>query len=167
MKESSIRNWLEIVGIVAVVASLIFVGMQLRQEQLIAHAELATGTADLKVRIYEMISEPDFAATYAKMLNAPDELSLAETVQLHGLHELVLQILMRECFIVTRGVFVECEDVFDELFPFYFGNQYSQQWWQANKSHSAYPLPAWVDKKISELDPSQTLRRLNGLHTSQ
>ncbi|MEP1469400.1 MAG: hypothetical protein ABJK25_00350 [Halieaceae bacterium] len=40
MKEAKLRNWMEIVGIFAVVVSLIFVGLQMQQTQSIAIAEM-------------------------------------------------------------------------------------------------------------------------------
>ena len=40
MKQTKLRDWLEIVGIFAVVVSLIFVGLQIQQTQNIAIAEM-------------------------------------------------------------------------------------------------------------------------------
>ncbi len=40
MKQAKLRDWLEIVGIFAVVVSLLFVGLQMRQTQDIAIAEM-------------------------------------------------------------------------------------------------------------------------------
>jgi len=163
-------NWkelFEVVGLVAIVASLIFVGIQLRQEHVIARTELATGTSDFLVRIDEMISEPELAAAYAKMLSAPDELSLAEKVQLNGLLGMVTEVFRRDCYIKARGIFEECSDVIHYLLPFYFGNEYSQRWWRINKPNSIYALPAWVDDEIAGLEKDTTLRRLNEIQISQ
>jgi hypothetical protein len=114
-----------------------------------------------------MTSEPELAAAYAKMLSAPDELSIAEKVQLNGLLSLVTEIFRRDCFIVARGIFDECSDVIHYLLPFYFGNEYSQRWWRINRPNSIYSVPAWVDDEIAGLEKDSTLRRLNEIQISQ
>ena len=151
----------------AIVASLIFVGVQLRQEQLIARTELASVSAEIKLQINEKISEPALAMAYAKMLSTPDELSLAEKVQLHGLHWMVIEAFKRDCFIMARGIFVECDEQIQSLTPFYFGNEYPQRWWQINKQDTAYSLPAWVDDHIAGLEKNSTLRLLDENQISQ
>ena len=158
----------EIIGMSAIVASLIFVGVQLRQEQLIARTEMASVSAEIKLQINEKISEPELATAYAKMLSTPDELSLAEKVQLHGLLWMVIEAFKRDCFIMARGIFEECEEQIHSLTPFYFGNEYSQRWWQINKQDAGmYILPAWVDDHIAGLEKNSTLRLLDENQISQ
>ena len=161
MKSYGWKDYAELVGIVAIVASLIFVGMQLRQEQLIARTEMASVSAEIKLQINEKISEPELAAAFAKMLSSPGELSLAEKIQLHGLLWMVIEAFKRDCFIVDRGIFEECTEQIHSLTPFYFGNEYSQRWWQTNKQNTAYSLPAWADEHIAGLDSNSTLHLLD------
>lgn len=167
MKSKNWKDIAELIGIAAIVASLIFVGVQLRQEQLIARTELASVSAEIKLRISEKISEPEFATVYAKMLSTPDELSLAEKVQLNGLLWMVIEAFKRDCFIVARGIFVECDEQIHSLTPFYFGNEYSQRWWRINKQDTIYSLPAWVDDHIAALEKNSTLRLLDENQISQ
>jgi len=163
-------NWkdiAELLGIAAIVASLIFVGVQLRQEQLIARTEMASVSAEIKLQINDKISEPEVAAAYAKMLSAPDELSVVEKIHLHGLLWMVIEAFKRDCFIKDRGIFEECDEQIQSLTPFYFGNEFSQRWWQLNKQDTIYALPAWVDDHISGLDKDLTLRLLDEKSASQ
>ena len=77
MKQAKLRDWLEIVGIFSVVVSLIFVGLQLRQTQKIAIAEM-----DWNNMIAEMESRSaiyDFPDIWAKG-NAGDALNPSEAV---------------------------------------------------------------------------------------
>ncbi len=166
----NLKHWkdlFEAVGLVAIVASLIFVGLQIRQEHTIARTELANGTADHKVRLDEMLSESELAAVYAKMLLAPDELSLAEKIQLHALLHTVNEIFLRECYIKARGLYEECSDIIRALIPYYFGNDYAQRWWRDNRPSTLYALPAWVDDEITDLEKDSTLRLLNESQISQ
>ena len=77
MKQAKLRDWLEIVGIFSVVLSLIFVGLQLRQTQKIAIAEM-----DWNNMIAEMESRSaiyDFPDIWAKG-NAGESLNPSESV---------------------------------------------------------------------------------------
>ena len=163
-------NWKEIaelLGIAAIVASLIFVGVQLRQEQLIARTEMASVSAEIKLQINDKISEPEVAAAFAKMLSTPSELSVVEKIHLHGLMWMVIEAFKRDCFIKDRGIFEECEEQIQSLAPFYFGNEFSQRWWKLNKQDTVYSLPAWADEHISSLDQDLTLRLLDADLASQ
>jgi hypothetical protein len=51
MDSAKIRDWLEIVGIFGVIASLIFVGMEMRQSQQIAIATINSQRADTTVQL--------------------------------------------------------------------------------------------------------------------
>ena len=77
MKQAKFREWLEVVGIFAVVVSLVFVGLQMRQTQQIAIAEMnwnnMIGEIESRSAIYEY---PDI---WAKG-NAGDTLNPSESV---------------------------------------------------------------------------------------
>lgn len=167
MKMTNWKDIAELVGITAIVASLIFVGLQLRQEQVIARTELASVSAEIKNQINYRISDPEFSATFGKMLVTPEELSLDEKVQLHGVYWMVIEAFKRDCYIMDRGIFVECEEQVQSLAPFYFGNEYSLEWWHANKQDTKYSLPESVDDFISGLDASTTLKLLRDASNQQ
>ena len=161
MKKTDWKDIAELIGIAAIVASLVFVGVQLRQEQLIARTEMASVSAEIKLQINDKISEPQVAASFSKMLTTPGDLSVSEKIQLHGLYWMLIEAFKRDCFIKDRGIFQECSEQIESLTPFYFGNEYAQQWWQLNKQETIYALPAWADSHISSLDSDVTLRLLD------
>ena len=167
MKKTDWKDVAELVGIAAIVASLVFVGLQLRQEQVIARTELASVSAEIKNQINYKISDPGFSKTFAKMLTAPGDLSLEEKVQLHGVYWMVIEAFKRDCYIMNRGIFEECEEQIQSLAPLYFGNEYSQDWWRANRQETAYSLPDWVDSLILNLDKNTSLRLLRKENTKQ
>ena len=75
MKKYEWKDIAELVGIVAIVASLVFVGLQMRQEQVIALSELTASIHASRVATDDMI------ATHADVWtrgNAGDELTEAE-----------------------------------------------------------------------------------------
>ena len=167
MNKTDWKDVAELIGIAAIVASLVFVGLQLRQEQVIARTELASVSAEIKNQINYKISEPAFSRTFAKMLTSPDDLSLDEKVQLQGVYWMVIEAFKRDCYIMARGIFQECEEQVQSLAPLYFGNEYAQEWWRANRQDTQYSLPEWVDGIIMNLDENTSLRLLRNENTDQ
>jgi len=68
----------ELVGIAAIVASLVFVGLQMRQEHIIARSELGAGSFEGFSSLRQEMTGSEFAATYAKMLEQPGQLTTME-----------------------------------------------------------------------------------------
>ena len=77
MKSVNWRALAEVVGIAAIVASLIFVGLQLRQSQDIALSELGASRHASRIELNNAIS--DHADIWARG-NAGDELDHADSV---------------------------------------------------------------------------------------
>ena len=57
MRKVSIRESVELVGIAAIVASLVFVGMQVRQDQDIAVAQLLMEATARRIELSQLMSE--------------------------------------------------------------------------------------------------------------
>ena len=73
MKPANWKDIAELFGILAIVLSLVFVGFQMRQEQLIARSELTSHTFDLMLGFNQALFDPSFAGTYAKILDDSEE----------------------------------------------------------------------------------------------
>ncbi len=155
------NRWKEIIdaaGMLAIVASLIFVGFQVRQDQVIARSQLfSDGIMNLS-EIHQSAMEPEIARAYAKMINSPDDLSTEELVQLDRLLEVITGIYSRECYLVRRGIFNECENIVRITAKLYFGNAHAQSWWRLNGPRSV--LPDWIDAEIKSVDPDYYRRRI-------
>ena len=163
MDSAKLNDWMQVVGIFAVVASLIFVGLQMRQDQLIARAELTSESFELMMALDQNLLDPEFASAYAKMLERSEDLSLEEMVQIDSLLDAVRTLYIRECYLKERGIFVECEAIVHTTVEKYFGNWYGQSWWRLNKPQSIDvlgSLPDWIDAKIESLDPNDYRRML-------
>ena len=157
MKSRDWKSYVELVGFVAIVASLVFVGIQLRQDQVIARSELTSDSFQLMIELDQNLIDPGFANTFAKMLDRSEDLSTAEMVQIDSLLGTVRSLYQRECYLEARGVFVECEQIVRLTMEKYFGNWYGQSWWRLNKPLSADDLgslPDWIDTEIENMDPN-------------
>jgi len=71
MKFGRWKDTFEAIGLVAIVASLVFVEFQLRQDQLIARSELTSESFELMIALDQNLLDPEFAGTYAKMRSDP------------------------------------------------------------------------------------------------
>ena len=84
MDSAKLHDWIQIIGIFALVASLIFVGFQIRQTQAIAESEAYQARAATSVELSAMqASSPEFTSGMAKLrAGNDDELTAQEKVSL-------------------------------------------------------------------------------------
>jgi hypothetical protein len=130
------RNWkdtAEHFGIVAIVMSLVFVGFQMRQDQVIARSELTSHSFDLMLGFNQFLFDESFAGTFAKMLEHPEELDARELVRIDSLLNSVMLAYLRECYLVDRGIFEECTNILNATAERYFGNKYARLWLEQRK----------------------------------
>ena len=84
MNSARLNDWIEIVGIFSLVASLVFVGLQIRQAQEIAESEVYQARAAISVEFNAMkASSPEFTSAISKIYAGHSgELSDQEKVSL-------------------------------------------------------------------------------------
>lgn len=160
MKGKSWKEVLEAVGMVAIVASLIFVGIQLQQDRLIARSELTSDSFQIVSSIQDSLTRPDFAKTYAKMLENPEDLSFEEKVQIDNLFRRVTGAYSRECVLKGQGVLAGCDAIIRATARIFFGSRYGQSWWRLNgpksdENNELFPFPNWVEETIENFDPNE------------
>ena len=143
------RELLEATGLLAIVASLIFVGLQIRQEHLIARVEVLAGTAERSAEILEIRTRPEFSRTWAKMLERPKELSAAEIVQIDSFLRIAKESFYRECVLEELGLIPDCRAFAGSHVLYYFGNSHAKNWWKENPGGG--PLE-WLNEIVLEAD---------------
>ena len=159
-----LRESIELIGVVAIVASLIFVGMEVRQERDLARSNLAASSFDNLAALRLTTSDPEFAKTYAKMLENPEDLTTDEMIQVNSVLDAIKLMILRECHLVERDVFMECDGMVSEVTRRYFGNKYAQSWWRLeNIQGTRAIMPNWVDPAIFSLDVDSNLRDLQAV----
>ena len=159
-------NWqdiAEVVGIAAIVASLVFVGLQMRQDHVVARSELGARSFESLALLRQEMTGPEFAATYAKMLEQPEQLTTAEQLQVNAYLDAAKFLIIRECYLVERGIFTECSVIVRQYGPYFFGNSYAQIWWERQSPENLRFLERWVDEEISGIDPEYNLKELRAI----
>jgi hypothetical protein len=140
MTPRSFKDTAELIGIAAIVASLVFVGLQMRQDQAIARAELGSDTFDYVRSINQTMQNPQFASTYLKILGNQDDLSDEEKIVVNAFLEQVIGVIVRECYLVYVEVFPDCMAIAEKLIPPHFGNSYAKAYWHATKYLRLQPM---------------------------
>ena len=163
MKNTNWKDVAELTGIVAIVASLVFVGMQMQQDRIHARAELGADSFSNLASLSIELTSGDFSTTIAKSIEQPGELTNAEKLQVNGYLEAFTYLVLRDCYLKEREVFVECDVIVREYAPKFFGNHYAQSWWKHQNPSDLTFLPNWVDEVITGIDPESNLRFLDDL----
>ena len=163
MKNTDWKDVAELIGILAIVASLVFVGMQMRQDRVHARAELGADSFSNLASLSLELTSGEFASVFAKAIEQPGELTSAEKLQVNGYLEAFTYLILRDCYLKERGVFIECEIIVREYGPRFFGNHYAQSWWELQSPGDLMFMPEWVDAMITGIDPESSIRLLDGL----
>lgn len=163
MKSTNWKDVAELVGIAAIVASLVFVGLQMRQDRVFARSELGAASFESLASLRQLMIDPEFAATYAKMLERPEQLTAAEQLQVNAYLDAAKFLIVRECYLKERGIFTECEIMVRQYGPYFFGNSYAQSWWQLQSPSELNFLPAWVNDEITGIDSEHNLGELRAI----
>lgn len=161
MNKTSWKDIAELIGITAIVLSLIFVGYQMEHDRRLTQAALGSESSAMIMEAFESLYDPELSITYAKMLERPEDLTVDEMLQINGRLEAITELFFRECYLVARGVFNECEAIARANIPLFFGSRYAQAWWADSKMRPL--LPSWMDEEIRGLDSDTELQRLEAL----
>ena len=157
MKNTDWKGIAELVGIAAIVASLVFVGLQMQQDRQLARAELGSFALEFRAAVDFGMSDPDVGRVWAKMLERPQDLSLAETVQVEGILRSARGMMLRECYLQAMGVFGECESLVGGVTREYFSNEYAQAWWQHHHRSNPYGTDNILDGIVRGASPDGSL----------
>jgi hypothetical protein len=154
LDSAKLNDWMQVVGIFAVVASLIFVGLQMQLDRRLARAELGSGSLEFRALVELARSDPDISKAWTKMLESPQDLSGTEIVSVNGILRSANLIAVRECYLVAVGVFVECEAIVNAVAIDFFANEYAQTWWRHNSRSNPYGTFDFINDIVTSAEPS-------------
>ena len=154
MSSVSWKDIAEFVGIIAIVASLLFVGLELQQDRQLARAQLGSNANEFMAVVDLGMSDPDVGRVWAKMLESPQDLSVAEMVQVDGILRSAYTMMLRECYLEVMEVFSECRTLASVVAKNYFANKYAQTWWHHANKPGDYNADDIISELITSLDVS-------------
>jgi hypothetical protein len=131
---------------------LLFVGLQLQQDRDLARAELGSDANEFMRLVDLGMSDPDIGQVWAKMLVSPQDLTVAEMVQVDGILRSAYTMMLRECYLVTMEVFTECQSLAGVVARNYFSNEYAQTWWRQSFKPDDYSSDDIINAIITSVD---------------
>ncbi len=156
MKSINWKDIFEFFGVAAIVASLLFVGLQLQQDRRLTRAELGSASLQFRAAIAVGLatSDSDISDVWVKMLDHPQDLSMAEMVKINGVLESARDMMLRECYLKAMEVFGECESLVGGVARVYFSNDYAQAWWRHTHSLNPFGTADVINEIVTSVDTS-------------
>ena len=146
------QNWkdvLELAGIAAILVGLIFVYLEIRQNGIVAQAELASGTSDQIDSIYQQLSDPQFAEIYSKSVHSPETLTESERMQLNGFFSRFMPMFGRERILYRLGLWQVPNQLINTFAPTFFSEGYGRIWWNVRREGATPDMAAAIDNALS------------------
>ena len=149
-----LSEWLQLVAAVGVIAGLMLVAYELRQNQELTRAQLNSETLAAMENLSRSRQQEPLARAIAKTHEAPLELTPAERVMLDGYYVESFQTIIREFTFIRSGLY---EDELDFYIAVFARNvlltEYGKLWWADTRSTSVLPkeLVSRVDGVSSAL----------------
>ena len=140
----------EVIGVITIVASLVYVAAQIRQNNKLATAEAIREIYGSWEQISLSEYGTDIADLYIKSIERPEDLSSAEIIKLSAWLTAITAAYGRQCYMYDFGL---AEDPSAELAnsaQFFFGSSFSRSWYEENKSWMPSQLIEIIDREIRE-----------------
>ncbi len=146
------RNWidgLETFTSVSILAGLILVAYEIRQNNDFAEADAVRALTEGWDQIYSSIYETDIASIHAKSIEDPQNLTSAEILKMGAWLSLIVNQYALEFSMDYRNLGFDYGDVNGTeqslvgAFDYFFGNRFARSWYLENRF--------WMDTEIVEI----------------
>lgn len=165
MFSGSKLNWPSIVGNLAIIAGLVLVAIELKQNSDIAEAQLLYEESMRMTTLeYSLIGE-GAAAVWAKSIEQPHKLTLTERRIMEAYYWTFLEQVRSARLLVDLGLLDEAAwrwRTANEV-SFFFGNDYGRAWWSAFSAGGGFLSPGVyevIDSYLLE-EPQGTMDYMN------
>lgn len=152
MDKNKLDKWLNLIGNMAVVIGLIIVAFELHQNSVVANGELSSQFMTNWQELDRSRQDPSFAIVYAKSIEQPEALTLAEMVQLDGYYSTAMDQLELSRILVKKELFFSSYDeIVRPNVRFFFTTPYAQAWWKSYKVFMHPTTISIVDDEIEKI----------------
>ena len=165
MTSEKVKKWLSLGANLGVLAGIILLAFEINQATLITRAEMISSHNDRWVTIDLSWQDREFAATWAKAMENPDELTLTEMIQLNGFMWSYFDHIATLSNLWDLGILDDLtrtpeENISANAYMF-FGNKYSRAWLEENRENIGPRTMEIVDQVLIEVSAEETLDSYN------
>ncbi len=141
MDKLKIDGWLQLAANVGILAGLVFVYLQLEQNNEILKAEMLRSESQASIQMEQSLIGENGAQVWAKALQNPTDLTLAEQRILEAIIWSNVENWRHSYHLATAG-FIEKEwqARIDTDAPYFLGNPYGRAWWQQFGGNNNLPV---------------------------
>jgi hypothetical protein len=161
MNTDRLNSWLSLGANLGVLAGIILVAYEINQANLTTRAEMISNHQDRWVTIDLSWQEGEIADAWAKAMENPGELTVAEMVRLNGLMWSYIDHIGTNRMLWELGIFDETiptsEAIISANAYIFFGNEFSRAWLEENRKNLNSETMVIVDKVLAELSANETL----------
>jgi len=156
MKREAVGDWVQIIATTGVVAGLLLVAIELRQNSNLARAEMNSQTGFAWQSTQSALRDPEFAAVFRKSIEQPNELDLNERIMMHGYYRDLVSNLGREMILIARGIFADNSSyVASQVVREGLATDFGRAWWARSKSGYFPSLVLALDTALERVDEGE------------
>jgi len=150
MNGSKLHDWLNLLAAVGVLVGLVFVALELRQNNEIAYQQAVSANWNTWTGLEMSLIESDYPEVFAKSIMQPDELTLAEQITLDTWLSGVMSAWHHDYTTINlsggsaQSVLRELQD----QVPFYFGNKFTRGWYLENRYWLSPKVAQAIDERL-------------------
>jgi len=152
-----LNDWLQLGAAIGVIAGLLLVAFEIRQNEATTRVELNSITVTSAEEIVRSVQQESLARALARSYESWNELSVYERIVLHGYYEEAYLQLFREWLMVVRGVYSdgELEGYATRFISRVLSTEYGRAWWDEYKNdmHGGLTVRDLVDKLARQSPP--------------
>ncbi len=146
---------------IGVLAGIILLAYEINQATLTTRAEIINSYQDRWVTLDLSWQDREIAATWAKALEDPNELTLTEMIQLNGFMWSYFDHIDTNRLLWALGVLDDRSQTQEEIISvntyIFFGNKFSLAWLEENRENIGPRTMEIVDQVLSEVTADETL----------
>ena len=167
MNAEKIGDWLHVASNFAVLVGLAVVAYEIRQNSVLARGELAESYLSNWEEIHRSKQDASFATTLAKSVDAPNELTREEILQLDGYFSSVMLQLNIDRYLSEFGIFREPHEIeARKIARIHLTNRFAQVWWQSSRFRYDPVTVAIIDDEIAAVSDEESRKFLDDIESA-
>lgn len=167
MNSGRLNDWLQVAANVGIVAGLVLVGVQLKQNSDLLKTQMMYEESNRAIDIETKVVGENGAEIWAKSITDPENLSVAEQRVIEALLWSYTEQLRATRMLAQLGLLND-EDWRQRVeadSAFYLANNYGRAWWANYSAGGDFPddLVAAINERLSRVDTNFTGKYLKGI----